>query len=90
MNKKVAICVIIAAIAVIYAKTCKAETPHVDIKLTTLQVAELSISLTEIENIDHEGWESKGQSFESRADDMLDRIAARIARIEKFQKEHGH
>ena len=88
MNKKVAVCVIIAAIAVIYAKTCKAET--ICIELTPQNVIDIRLSIEEIESIDQEAGDIKHHDLVSRADTMLAKIEARIERINKFQKEHGH
>ena len=86
MKKITIICVIIALVAVVYNKTCKAES--IDLPVESTQ--ELSQAFSDLAAIDWVELDKQAIDLVNRADDMLFRLEERIARIEKFQKEHGH
>ena len=73
---------IILLIIMMMSSTCFA-------KLSKADKLELREIWTILRSIDWVVLDKKGEELIYRADDMLCRIEARIARIEKFQKEHG-
>ncbi len=90
MNKKVIICVIIAVIAIAYNKVCKAEPINPSVKLTHEGVKDINKAYANLHSVDWYELDKQAVELIERADDMLCRLEERIARIEKFQKEHGH
>ncbi len=93
MKKITIIFVIIALIAVIYNKTCKAESVPMLVKktvkqLTPEQKTELTQAVQELESIDWEALDRQAEDLINRADDMLCRLEERIERIKKFQNRY--